>query len=158
MARNLKTQDVARITRITRFRVEEWRRRGFVTVPQARPLVWGNEEIFTAACIGALADAGAPLESVRGLQDLIRNKGSPEALRGAWLVVVLPTKADVETAAARGIPYEPVRLVNGAAALAKLAKSATQTLAVVDVGQILDALERTRAELLGEGEREGQVA
>ena len=117
-----------------------------VEVPQARSLLWGDEELLAAALVAAFTDAGAPLDAVRGLQALIRGAGSPEELRGARLVVVLPTKTDVEAAAAEGIPYQTATLVSSDAALEELMRSAAQTLVVVDVGQILDALEQARAQ------------
>ena len=146
MTRNYRTQDVVRLTGTTRRRVEAWRRAGVVEVPQTRPLLWGDEELLTAALVAAFTDAGAPLDAVRGLQALIRGAGSPEELRGARLVVVLPTKTDVEAAAAEGIPYQTATLVSSDAALEELMRSAAQTLVVVDVGQILDALEQARAQ------------
>lgn len=146
MTRNLKTQDVVRLTKTTRARVEAWRRAGIVEVPQARPLMWGEEELLAAALVAAFTDAGAPLEAVRGLQSLIRGAGSPEELRAARLVVALPTRADVEAAARDGIPYGRAQLVSSDAALEELTRGAAQTLVVVDVGQILDALERARSQ------------
>jgi len=144
--RNYRTQDVVRLTGTTRRRVEAWRRAGVIEVPQARPLLWGDEELLTAALVGAFTDAGAPLDAVRGLQELIREAGSPEELRGARLVVALPTRADVEAAARDGIPYGRAQLVSSDAALEELTRSAAQTLVVVDVAKILDALERARAQ------------
>ena len=151
MNRQFKTQDVVRLTKTTRSRIEEWRRRGIVEVPQARPLLWGDEELLTAALIAAFTDAGAPLEAVRGLQVLIRQCGSPELLRGARLVVTLPTRTDVEGAAADGIPYHTAKLIKSDSALIELAHGAAQTLVIVDVGEILNALERARAEDEGRG-------
>ncbi len=146
MARKLKTQDVVRLTKTTRSRVEAWRRAGIVEVPQARPLLWDDEELLTAALVASFTDAGAPLDAVRGLQQLLRDAGSLDDLRAARLVVTLPTRADVEAAARDGIPYDTARLVRSDAALEELTRAAAQTLVVVDVGKILDVLERARAE------------
>jgi len=146
MDRKYPTKAAVRITRKSRRRLEAWVRDGVVEVPRARPLLWGDEELLTAALVGAFTDAGAPLDAVRGLQELIREAGSPEELRGARLVVALPARADVEAAARDGIPYGRAQLVSSDAALEELTRSAAQTLVVVDVAKILDALERARAQ------------
>lgn len=146
MTRRYPTKEAVRITKTSRWRLEAWVRDGVVAVPRARPLLWGDDELLAAALVAAFTDAGAPLEAVRGLQALIREAGSAEELRAARLVVVLRRGADVEAAGLGEIPYQQAQLVRSDAALEELARSAIQTLVVVDAGKILDALEEARGQ------------
>jgi hypothetical protein len=98
MTGKIKTQDVVQLTGTTRRRLELWvRTEGLIDIPKVRPLVWDEDQVLAAALITDATDAGAPLDALRGIHELIRNAGSRCRLRAAQLVVTLPTRKQAET-------------------------------------------------------------